>query len=254
MDPDHFQSAKLKIRRAYHHITEIDQILKQFFLDRTFHSVSCKKVGDKYMLHVETGGDPLPENVPLILGDAVHNIRTAFDHVVVAFTKGKGDLALPVAKTAVDLTQSGKIFTKIKKDFPTFADYILNNLEPFKGGQLFLWEITQLDNLDKHNLLIPTLSFSRIDDIEATAEGGNVMKGLQIRMRRGMSMSPIALGVPITVTSQGKAFGTLLFGNDVLPDIMIVPTLTNCVHRCFEALNALELFCYGKVSKPDTLE
>jgi len=39
-----------------------------------------------------------PPSIPLIIGDAVHNLRTAFDYIMVAIT-GMDWMALPVGRT-----------------------------------------------------------------------------------------------------------------------------------------------------------
>src|SRR4051812_7207084 len=43
-----------------------------------------------------------PPSIPLIIGDTVHNLRTAFDYIMVAIT-GKDWMALPVGRTRDDI-------------------------------------------------------------------------------------------------------------------------------------------------------
>ena len=104
MDPDHFQSAKFKLRRANQHLKELNKFLEEFFTAKTGFIVSSDKQNHQYTLRVETVGERIPPEASLILGDLIHNIRTAFDHVVVSFTKSKDNkMAMPVGKTLTDL-------------------------------------------------------------------------------------------------------------------------------------------------------
>ena len=254
MEPIQFQSAKLKLRRAYHHFNELQVLLKDFFSTKAFFSVSCEAAGDLYVLKVKTGPDELPIEASLMLGDIIHNIRTAYDHMVISRTQMVGEIAFPIAKTLSDLILSNKNYLEIKNKFPDFADCIVRDFEPFQGGRLLIWEITQLDNLDKHNLLIPTVGVTQISDFKAKTAGGLEISNETIVFKLGQTVGHVALGAPLTITDKGKAIGTLLFGNSVLEGREILLTLKDCIHSAIKAVNALELLCYGNISDPNTLK
>lgn len=95
-----FRGAKLKIERAKQHINQINA-LGQIFLNTHPHVLSVK-------LNPETGKDilciaraePPPDEFVLILGDAVHNLRTALDHAwVQILTSPTRDSKFPFRET-----------------------------------------------------------------------------------------------------------------------------------------------------------
>jgi hypothetical protein len=58
-----------------------------------------------------------PPSIPLIVGDAVHNLRTAFDYIMVAIT-GDDQMALPIGKTRDDIVSKSKHYRTIQITVP----------------------------------------------------------------------------------------------------------------------------------------
>ena len=75
-----FDSALLKVERAKGHIADLQSTFETF--------VQAHRNPLRINRDPETGamsaevhfGDPIPSSLALILGDAVHNLRTALDH------------------------------------------------------------------------------------------------------------------------------------------------------------------------------
>jgi hypothetical protein len=65
-----------------------------------------------------------PSSIPLIIGDAVHNLRTAFDYIVVAIT-GLDWIALPVGKTRDDVSKA-QHYRTIEETNPGLAKFIID--------------------------------------------------------------------------------------------------------------------------------
>src|SRR5262245_40326723 len=95
-----------------------------------------------------------PPNIPLIIGDAVHNLRTAFDYIVVAIT-GLDRIALPVGKTRDDVPKA-QHYRTIESTKPDLAKFIIDEIQPYHQGQFLLWELSELDRIDKHRLILRT--------------------------------------------------------------------------------------------------
>ena len=53
-------------------------------------------------------------------------------------------------------------YKKIKEALPDFAEFILDEIQPYAGGKFKVWELSKLDNIDKHKLLIPTMNISSL--------------------------------------------------------------------------------------------
>lgn len=98
-----------------------------------------------------------PPSIPLIIGDAVHNLQTAFDYIMVAIT-GMDWMALPVGRTRDDIISKSTHYRTIKETFPNLATFILEEIQPYQRGQFLLWELSELDRIDKHRLILPTIN------------------------------------------------------------------------------------------------
>lgn len=104
--------------------------------------------------------NPIPEEFSLIIGDAVHNIRSALDllgfHVAKNSGTSVGDKVgqFPTKETRDDAA----ILRRLDKEGwllggSELADYLIT-LEPFRGGRYQLWELHEIDIIDKHRLLL----------------------------------------------------------------------------------------------------
>src|SRR5689334_6111092 len=102
-----FESAKLKIERAKHHIADVDASFTSFIQTHP-HRLAM-------VVNPETGrmdikvrlNHELPKSIALTVGDAIHNMRTALDHMtweVVGRDKGTQDrwLKLPAGDNRVN--------------------------------------------------------------------------------------------------------------------------------------------------------
>jgi hypothetical protein len=75
-----------------------------------------------------------------IIGDAVHNLRTAFDYIVVAIT-GLDWIALPVGKTRDDVSKA-QHYRTIEATNPGLAKFIIDEIQSYRGGRFCLWELS----------------------------------------------------------------------------------------------------------------
>jgi hypothetical protein len=107
-----------------------------------------------------------PEPVPIrfgpMLGDAIHNIRTAIDHLAGAAAAlsgvGPAGISFPISRSAAALKDA---IGKDLKGVPDKFVEIVEQIEPYKGGKgHILYELNQLDRMDKHRLLLPTIAVS----------------------------------------------------------------------------------------------
>lgn len=109
-----------------------------------------------------------------IIGDILHNLRAALDHLAVDLTReglrleGKemsrtafGEAAFPINADKAGFETNG---SKKIKNWPPVAQTLIAELEPFKGGghewSADLWCLHQLDILDKHKMLVPAASLA----------------------------------------------------------------------------------------------
>ncbi|MBU2092004.1 MAG: hypothetical protein KKB63_15705 [Alphaproteobacteria bacterium] len=103
----------------------------------------------------KTPNTPVPNEISLVLGDALHNLRSALDIMLVecfkARKKGTSGVKFPFAEDAVKLDEI------IKKSLNHGGEDIcrlIRSMKPYKGGNINLRGLHDLDISDKHKMLI----------------------------------------------------------------------------------------------------
>lgn len=94
----------------------------------------------------------------MIIGDCIHNLRSAFDHLAVSLVLSNGQNSkTAIRKTEFPTASSKADFTtkNVRRASPA-AITAIEKLEPYRGGAgELIWQINKLDVHDKHRLLIP---------------------------------------------------------------------------------------------------
>src|SRR5215813_1695318 len=113
--------------------------------DRTYYVVSVAEIPD----------DP----IKMIIGDAVHNLRSALDHIaheLVCIGKGSRGpfkwVYFPIAEDSAKYhSEKGAKVKGMRQD----AIHAIDLIEPYGSGAFgLLWYLHQLDIIDKHRLLL----------------------------------------------------------------------------------------------------
>ena len=103
---------------------------------------------------------PIPDEVPLIVGDAVHNLRTSLDYFAcAAVAVVTTDTAFPIQRKSPENLSNWKSLVPHKlKDASSTLLQAVKDLEPRPAGKHeFLWTVNELDNTDKHQLVLPVV-------------------------------------------------------------------------------------------------
>jgi hypothetical protein len=153
-----FDSAKQKIERADHHIAE---------LERQFAAFIAKKPNRLSIQPNPTGSltlsvrfvEKLPRAIAPIIGDAIHNLRSALDHATWEFVgRDHGTqnryLKFPTGDSRISFESSCD-------GIETPSQWVIDTVkatEAFIGGKgTDLYNLNQLDNADKHIEITPVL-------------------------------------------------------------------------------------------------
>lgn len=154
-DPLH--GPKLKVKRAYEHIKEIDRQIDLFLADDD-HRMRIEvdpETGDR--LVVLRFRKPIPDIIHLLVDETIHHLRSALDLLTVALARANGaqnvnSVYFPFAgdKTEFDAARTQR---KIQALAPNVADMI-RDLRPYKGGNDLLWGLGRMANTNKHVDLI----------------------------------------------------------------------------------------------------
>lgn len=250
-----FVGARLKVQRAQRHIDEVNSILAAF-LKTDFcklHIEVDAKTGDS-LLKFELIAK-LPPEIALAVGDALHNLRTAMDHIAFDVLGATEEwISFPMGKKRDDLI-AARQYGATKKVLPDFADFIADVIKPYQGGDYQLWEIGALDNLDKHRLVVPIVSIQALTNVNAEDENHNVFSGCTFAVGEGGVLHAVRNAAKMKITSYGKPAAKILFGKGtVAENKAVIPSLAEFTRLTLEAIKALEKFHFGNVADPNTVK
>jgi len=146
---------RIKVERAKEHALQLQSEIEAF-LDRKPYQLiveSEPKSGDK-IYRVKVSEQP-PVRWGTIIGDVVHNLRTALDYL--AYQLVVANNYTPHKYTYFPICDSKKKFEadglKKVKDASPKAKHLIESVKPYQGGNTALWRIHRLDIQDKHHLL-----------------------------------------------------------------------------------------------------
>lgn len=244
MDPL-FGGSKLKVKRANQHIDELQSILTAF-LKTDFYNINVEKnVEDgQYELKFKVTQE-FPREIPLVIGDVVHNLRSSLDLmtseiVIKAGSTPDSYTKFPFYETRQELVgaiNGGKIETAPK----TIIDLIVDTIKPYKGGNDPLYALHNLDIVDKHVLLIPTVSVIALLNASAEDEGHNVFQFAQITVRESGKLNLVSSSHKINITDYGQpAFGVFFDKGQVFEGQPVIPTLHQLSQLVFGIIDAIE--------------
>jgi hypothetical protein len=157
-----FYGARLKIERARRHMNDL-QHAAQLYGDTHPHIVTVETdavTGDN-LLRIDPA-DPLPDELLLILGDAIHNLRSALDHAWCMMVVTQGTWAkFPFRRTRTEFEAAVNGLKDNVSD--EIKQCLLHSVQPYPGGRCeLLLHLHDLDIEDKHRLLIAHREFTLI--------------------------------------------------------------------------------------------
>jgi hypothetical protein len=232
MKSELFRGSQLKIKRANQHIRELNEILNAFQKTH-FYRLSMEDNADlRKNIVTFSVTEEIPSDVPLVIGDAVHNLCTALDHAVYEMLILSGGSAgvwtkFPFEKTRQELeaTLQGGTIQRLGLDLITL---IMEVIQPYKGGNDPLYGLHDLDIVDKHRLILPVLSFTTLSHVVvASRENTQAVSGDSLKVKPGERLSILFSGSDrFDLKDYGQPTLHVLFDNiEVFKGQPVVPTL-----------------------------
>lgn len=154
-----FEGPRRKLRQADKHIKRLIELVSTFSreVELTVRQLSGPRNQNRFVEWGFQFSKEPPEDVPSLIGDAIHNMRAALDIIICdvarARQKSTAKLDFPFANSEQDLIE------KLKK--PQYKrlgnDFIetIRRIGPYKGGNIALRALHDLDIIDKHQLILP---------------------------------------------------------------------------------------------------
>ena len=164
-----------KVERAYKHIDDVHNTLKIFGEAKPYTVIAKSDLQTKKITYFVFDCAPIPVLLNVQTGDAIHNLRASFDYLAqqlylvgtgTEYTAKHIHFPFDISKSQFDSALRKKV-QGMRQD----AIDAIRALEPYKGGNgEKLWVLSQLDNIDKHRLLITVGSaFKSVDVISEFA-------------------------------------------------------------------------------------
>jgi len=174
------EGVRLKLYRAVDHFRDLDVAIGEFYANQS--KAAGHKVEHQTELTITWPEQPpLDPRFTLILGDCIHNIRSALDHLVAQLAILNGAPNEAIKKTAFPVCLSPGDFKNatVRKVAPYISGIALaeiERLQPYSTGdreQDILWGLSQLDIIDKHRLLIVAKHKIRARSFRVSTEDGH---------------------------------------------------------------------------------
>ncbi|MEJ0094478.1 MAG: hypothetical protein WDN46_13890 [Methylocella sp.] len=155
--PDPLMGPKLKVERAKRHLADLETTLHAFHDSNPYGLVEeIDLQTGEYVYRVRIHKS-IPCETGTIIGDIIHNLRSALDQMVCGLVRANskqvsGGNGFPIMGSAKSFEEA---CVRKLKNVPLKAQRFIQRLKPYQGGNTLLWQISELDNMDKHNAIVP---------------------------------------------------------------------------------------------------
>lgn len=146
----------LKFARANELIDQLEAEVATFLASSPF-AVEEVEAGNGDLLYLARTSLRPPMGWSLIIGDAIHNARSALDQLawrLVEVGGGTPDASTSFPITDNELHYANKLRNALKGATPA-ARAAVRAMSPWEAGDRKLWQLHRLDIIDKHRLLVP---------------------------------------------------------------------------------------------------
>jgi hypothetical protein len=237
-----------KIERAKQHVDDLNAVHKTFAASKPYEIVPKYNTESKQLLLVFECA-PIPPRCSLLIGEILYQLRSALDHLVRKLVIQAGGTPNSLTQFPIYKIKRGPGFTyesrgtQVIKGVSSSAAKKIEELQPFQASTAPeddpLWQIHELNNIDKHRFLITTraclgkgnfhLKFDPPipDGVKASSMQGEIIENGTIFM----SLSPIR---PTKVQINGHLSVEIVLNETSLPiNQPIVPLLAQfCDYVC----------------------
>jgi hypothetical protein len=165
----------LKIKRAEEHIAQIKAAINSLpnrYTSIVEKDLEARRQWIKYELPQATD---FRDTLGLVIGDAVHNLRTALDYAwIQALTILKCQITnyskFPVFET-LEALKNALVGIKIDVASPIF-NCLMSEIQPYRTGDDLIYTLHELDIADKHRLLTPVVQVADASGIKTEDKNG----------------------------------------------------------------------------------
>lgn len=240
---DPFYSTRLKVERANHHIRDLERQLTDYSNSHP-HVITIKEdpYTKRFLIYVNFPDKPPPE-MALTIGDAIHNLRTALDHMMwemIGRDHGSqhNNLYFPMGNNRVNFEATCQgIITPSQNIRDT-----LKRLEAFPSGKGdSLYTIHLLDRAEKHTVLTPMIKAVMVSRLVVFGPGDGQpiidIADLPI-LGDGQATFSCPPGSRIQNDNHSKATADIIFGEvEAVKSQPVIPTLRQLAHAANDTID-----------------
>lgn len=235
------EEARHKNRRGKEHSYVLDVELRRFWDTKPYtiaHEYDAKNSKNLFRFKVEKA--PPLAAWSLIIGDAVHNARSALDYIAWMLAGSVVDdttTSFPICSRPEHFAPAAK--SKLARVHPeAVAD--IGRLQPYSRPNLkesALWLLEELDRRDKHRLLTPIEYFPHISSIEVTDPRYVVLpQRVGSRLEHDAVIAEVGGAPNADVEMKGEFTLDILFGRGIISDSDDYE-IRGCLERIFDAVD-----------------
>ncbi len=178
---DHFHGARRKIGRANKHIAELDTLILS--LEETATVQQNRETGNQELVHALPEFMTVADDISLIAGDVIHNLKTALDFAWISLLRREVPGAnldrakFPVYPTRRELEAALNGIPINAAVHPAIFNLIVADVQPFSGGKNeVVYTLHRLDIADKHLLLPGLVPLAGIKGIVVQRQDGEIIR------------------------------------------------------------------------------
>ena len=225
-----FEGARQRINRANQHIHDLKALLESY-CKRDFCRIGVDTDSKQGVCVVKLERTrELPGEIPLILADAIHNLRTALDFLACDIVRSGGKQPTRYTRFVFDSSREKLIATlepgTLKAARPDLVDVIVDTIKPYKGGDDSLFALNDLDLDERHRLIVPTFAVVALHNVSIRGADQRVvrMRKLDIDANGEAAMTEISGKVELA-SYESASFQALFDKGTAFEGQPIVPTM-----------------------------
>ena len=114
-----------------------------------------------------------------------------------------------------------------------------------------LWELSELDRIDKHRLILPTIHQTHRVGVILEDESGKTLTNQWVASRSSSASRVLDGTGPFKIKHEGQSAVSVSFGTGTsFNDVPVLETLSSFMELAPQAVEAFERFCFGHVIDP----
>jgi len=250
-----FEASRLKMWRAGQHVASLENEIASYMARSPAH-INIRTAEPPKNLDRVSYDIVVTEAIPLhfsaVIGDIFHNMRTSLDLLASDLVQMNGwdsdGIYFPFAKDATDLERMIKE-RRIDRAGPEVVD-LVRSLAPYKGGNLHLRGVHDLDITDKHQKLVPVFARIAIPILDARNVVEFNRADRQGALKTGVLFSGTVKGDSSAVGEELPVELVLTFPSYTpFPTAPVLPLCKTLVNEFSAIIDSFERLCFKTVTK-----